>query len=251
MGDDMSDPLARATRALRDKHEAASKDGDPATRDKILERAARDGRERKLGRVVLLPIAATFVLFATWAAATGRLPQFFPSQNTAPAETPPPLPALSLPVGPASASRPASASDAPPAREDAGPPPSASASPPAPSPPLQKTEPLASARGHRPAIAPSALPPRSTSEEDALYASAHAAHFEARDTARALAAWDAYLAKAPHGRFAPEASYNRALCLARLGRNEEARAALEPFASGAMGGYRKDEASSLIERLRD
>jgi hypothetical protein len=37
--------------------------------------------------------------------------------------------------------------------------------------------------------------------------------------------------------------------LVRLGRNAEARTALEPFASGAFGGYRKAEASALLERL--
>jgi hypothetical protein len=75
------------------------------------------------------------------------------------------------------------------------------------------------------------------------------AHFVDHDPARALAGWDAYLGAAPSGPFAPEARYNRALSLIRLGRNAEARTALEPFANGSYGGYRKDEASALLERI--
>ena len=80
-------------------------------------------------------------------------------------------------------------------------------------------------------------------------ACAHAAHFVDHDPARALAAWDAYLRAAPNGEFAPEARYNRALSLVRLGRTAEAQSALEPFATGAYGNYRKTEASALLERL--
>jgi len=68
---------------------------------------------------------------------------------------------------------------------------------------------------------------------------------------RALTAWDAYLAAAPRGQLAPEARYNRALSLVRLGRIAEARAALAPFANGPAGGYRRAEAAALLERLSD
>jgi hypothetical protein len=64
-----------------------------------------------------------------------------------------------------------------------------------------------------------------------------------------LAAWDAYLAAAPNGAFAPEAHYNRALSLIRLGRNAEAKSALAPFASGAYGGYRQAEARALLAHI--
>jgi hypothetical protein len=92
--------------------------------------------------------------------------------------------------------------------------------------------------------APSADP------NDELYRAAHAAHFKRRDFSGALGAWDAYLAAAPRGRFAPEARYNRALCLIRLGRSGEARSALEPFARGAYGTYRRDEAAALLEAMK-
>jgi hypothetical protein len=84
---------------------------------------------------------------------------------------------------------------------------------------------------------------------DALYAQAHALHFRAHDPARALAAWDRYLAAAPadvRAGFVLEARYNRAICLLRLGRRSEAREALRPFASGAWGQYRRDEARALL-----
>ena len=100
-----------------------------------------------------------------------------------------------------------------------------------------------------PSAGPSAKPALDPAHE--LYRAAHRAHFSQHDFARALSAWEAYLAKAPRGRFAIEAEYNRALCLVRLGRSAEARRALEPFADGARGGYRQRDASELVEALAD
>ena len=79
------------------------------------------------------------------------------------------------------------------------------------------------------------------------YGHAHAAHFEADDPRRALALWEAYLRDYPDGAFVPEARFNRALCLVRLGRHVEARAALRPFIDGAYGGYRRREAETLSD----
>lgn len=112
-----------------------------------------------------------------------------------------------------------------------------------------------------PVVVPTSLPdapappkPKPTAtaidHETPLYEAAHDAHFVARDPSRALGAWDAYLAKYPNGRFAPEAKYNRALSLVRLGRRDEAREALAPFADGAHGDYRKREARKLLDTLR-
>jgi len=84
--------------------------------------------------------------------------------------------------------------------------------------------------------------------EDDLFASAQRAHFDQHDPASALHAWDAYLATFPRGRFELEARYNRATTLLRLGRDEEARAALIPFASGP---YRSREARLLLQSLVD
>ena len=85
-----------------------------------------------------------------------------------------------------------------------------------------------------------------------LYAQAHALHFHDRDPARALAAWDRYLAVASRdirSGFVLEARYNRAICLFRLGRREEARQALQPFADGRWGAYRRDDAQALLDEL--
>ncbi|MCW5836592.1 MAG: hypothetical protein KIS78_29615, partial [Labilithrix sp.] len=96
------------------------------------------------------------------------------------------------------------------------------------------------------AAAPSASAP---DPHAALFAEAHRLHFTERDPARALAAWDRYLAVAPDGRFSPEARYNRALALVRLGRHAEATSELAAFARGAYGSYRRDDAQSLLDAL--
>jgi hypothetical protein len=85
-------------------------------------------------------------------------------------------------------------------------------------------------------------------ESDA-YGRAHRAHFVVGVPARALAAWDGYLAAYPRGAFAPEARFNRALCLVRLGRWADAARALDPFARG--DGYRHEEACTLLAWLRE
>lgn len=82
------------------------------------------------------------------------------------------------------------------------------------------------------------------------YREAHRLHFRERDYWAALRAWESYLRTYPEGTFAIEARYNRAICLVRLGRKDEARRALAPFAHGEVGaGYRKTEASELLEAL--
>jgi TolA-binding protein len=85
--------------------------------------------------------------------------------------------------------------------------------------------------------------------ESRAYERAHEAHFVADEPRAALAAWNRYLAAYPRGTFAPEARYNRALCLLRLGRKEAGVAALRPFARGDYGGYRRTEATTLIDWL--
>ena len=110
-----------------------------------------------------------------------------------------------------------------------------------------------------PSPAPIAAPPPATDDAppadpapvEALYQRAHDLHFHGTDYAAALAAWDAYLAAEPHGPFAIEARYNRALCLVRVGKLADARTALEPFAHGDVQprGYRQAEAAALVARI--
>ncbi|MEZ4443115.1 MAG: hypothetical protein R3B72_28735 [Polyangiaceae bacterium] len=82
-----------------------------------------------------------------------------------------------------------------------------------------------------------------------LYGEAHAAHFGGASPSEALAKWNAYLQAEPRGRLVPEAMFNRAICLVKLGRHGEARQALAPFASGRFGSYRQAEAERLLAVL--
>ncbi len=82
-----------------------------------------------------------------------------------------------------------------------------------------------------------------------VYAAAHEAHFVARDWPRALQLWNRYLDLAPTGPLAPEAHFNRAMCLLRQGRLHEAAIELGPFAAGQWGGYRQSEAAQLLAAM--
>jgi len=88
------------------------------------------------------------------------------------------------------------------------------------------------------------------SADDATFARAHRVHFGGGGPSAALAAWDDYLQRFPGGRFVPEAQYNRAIDLLKLGRNAEARDALAPFARGAYGDYRREEATAILRSMR-
>ncbi len=85
---------------------------------------------------------------------------------------------------------------------------------------------------------------------DVIYEFAHRAHFVDRNPTEALPLWDAYLRDAPHGRFVPEAEYNRALCLVRLDRRAEAITALEAIAART-DGYRAVDAMRILTALRN
>lgn len=268
---DRPDPLALATRALKARYDAdAEAPAPPSTRERVLERATADVRQRRVSRLVFLPLAAAFVLFATWAAATGALQRIFQPEvdeqrghalaSNAPPERSAPAATAQPPLLAASTAAP-TPEPAPSASVALATPPVASAPAPATIPSGAQAPARPSATGVASAAPPAVTAPDPTpaataaatgsvpSPEDELYATARRAHFDDRDYGRALAAWDRYLAAAPSGRLAPEARYNRAICLARLGRKDEARAALEPFASGSMGGYRKLEAQKLLDAL--
>ncbi len=139
------------------------------------------------------------------------------------------------------------------------------------------TEPEVSAAEHTapsPEVAvaqkPALLPPTKTDEESAAellrkkqeqeraqadakalaaYRAGHDAQFARGDCKSAVTAYQNYLTNYPGGSFAPEARYNRGVCLANLGRNAEARLALEPFAAGDYGTYRQTSAQALIDAL--
>jgi hypothetical protein len=240
----MSDELLdEASRALRDT-EPASEFEARATRTRVLTGLHQTRVRRRTRLAFLLPIAASFVAVSAWGAASGQARVVLHELERLVGVTP-------SPAGRAKAAAPRRLT-APPILSVAGPEPAA----PAPSPEAAtlpgKLLAIQAASAERVTSSPSSLPGRAERADPnlALYRVAHTAHFVDRDPARALAAWDVYLRAAPNGEFAPEARYNRALSLVRLGRGQEAQSALEPFANGAYGGYRKAEASALLQHLK-
>jgi TolA-binding protein len=240
------DLLAEATRALRETG-AASELEARATRARVMSGLHQTRVRRRTRYAFLLPVAATFVAASAWGAASGNAQLVWASiermtHRSAPAPARAPSnaskSAVQTPLVPPQPPAPAATPD----------PVSAPAPDPTPAPVSAPTPAIPTANPLRAAAATSAQPHGSDAAL-ALYRAAHTAHFVDHDPARALSAWDAYLAAAPNGAFAPEAHYNRALSLVRLGRNTEARSALTPFATGAYGGYRQAEAAALLERL--
>jgi hypothetical protein len=74
-------------------------------------------------------------------------------------------------------------------------------------------------------------------------------HLQDAHSPTAVAAWDDFLRVAPDHPLALEARYNRALALVRAGRTSQARAALLPFATGELNGFRAHEARALLAAL--
>jgi hypothetical protein len=235
MSDDI---LEQATRALRAETEG-NDDSARFTRSRILRSAHRTERRRRSYIAFLLPIAAVLV-GSTAFAASGGVSWKAVARAIGLAE-PAPAPAPPAPQPPA----PTAAFVAP------APPKTETTPEPEPEPEAVPEKPTASVpTAKSPKTTESVAPPEDLSDpEIALYRKAHQLHFSGGSPAAALAAWDGYLAKSPRGRFSAEASYNRAIALARLGRTAEAKAALQPFANGTYGSYRKESAEKLIQGL--
>ena len=275
----MSDFLERATQAAREA--APEHDRAAETRAKIM--AAGRGRVIKRRRLAtwLLPLAAAFVATgalaggARWfganvvvpapqvtatATATPTAPRPVSTGRALPTTTAPEpiasapesLPVVAPPSDPPAPSRvdaplPRVAPSMPVGEAPVSPPVTA---PPAVTAPPPVTAPPANAPADPPAPAPPPVKETIDPAED-LYRAAHEAHFRGGNPSAAIAAWDKYLAAAPNGRFAPEARFNRAMALLRAGRRAEGLSALEPFANGSFGGYRKQEAQRLLDAAKD
>lgn len=258
MSDDLLDEraLADAFRSVREAYDGTNEAADLTLQRALLRTRARERKQRR-ARWIVLPVAAALAASTAWAGVTGRL-----------------APALDALLGALHDGRSVPASSAARATApapSATPPEGVRATPPegvrALTGPLPRSiEPGSTVAGDhaipraaRADTAPSvsaatesSAPLAPSAPEDpnaALLAEAHRLHFTERDPARALVAWDRYLAAAPRGRFVPEARYNRALALVRLGRRAEAEEELSTFAAGAYGAYRRDEAKALLDAL--
>jgi len=95
-----------------------------------------------------------------------------------------------------------------------------------------------------------AVPATQRSSEIDLYARAHELHFHGNDPRAAMQLWTRYLDRFAHGRFVPEAQFNRAVCLVRIGDAAAARRLLTQLASGPGADYPKAQAERLLAELR-
>lgn len=254
------DILSSATRALRE----TTGDADEAarfTRARIMASLHHQRQRRASKLVLLVPLAAILLGGSAWAASGGAVPHVVVQLAeviglTAPAQPAEEQAALAPAAPVASAAdriEPAvvDPADLEPAAEPEPEPARVEEEPPAVAPVAPPVAPIAQRPAPSAAQAPQPAVDAEGTEAYELYRKAHRAHFEAHDPAAALSAWDAYLRAAPGGRFALEASYNRGICLVRLGRASEARQVLRPFADGAYGGYRQAEAQKLVAALEE
>jgi TolA-binding protein len=244
MSDDL---LEAATRALRDEGAADDADGR-FTRARVMASLHQGRVKRRTRLAFILPLAACLAAGTAWGAATGRLPAVFRAVGQfvgyAP-RAPEPAPRAATPSVRGKSAAPGAASSAAAAAMSS--PPAEPVATPVAEPKLEPVAPAPPAPASSLKAAASASAAFRDSDGD-LYQLAHQAHFTEHDYARALAGWSAYLEAAPNGRFSIEARYNRAICLLRLGRDAEARQALEPFAAGKLG-YRQAEARKLLDEL--
>jgi tetratricopeptide (TPR) repeat protein len=267
------DLLERATRALR----AAPPPSDEELRIEraVLLRAHRTAAQKKSKSRALrwvLPLAAVLTAGSALAATTGQIeravavvsewlgkePTEQPrrakhvrsreeavrSARPLPAPTPAPI---VIPPEPALEPQPAPTLSPTPAPTPA---PRRAAPKPAHDKSERSTAVAAEAPAEEPPAAEPVAPEPAANPDLIRYREAHRLHFRERDFWAALRAWESYLSTYPEGTFAIEARYNRAICLVRLGRKDEAKRALAPFASGEVArGYRKTEASELLKAL--
>lgn len=241
----MTDPLKDAVHALRSTTSGEESGAGHYTRARVLAAIRQKQRRRVLNVAFGIPLAALLIGSGAWASQqrlTHWVEQISISLGL---RSPPALPkAPVVPVTRAPVSSPRMTTQS--LTTDAG----------SPAPELQPSAPSSSTAviEQSPKEEPRRIAPAKSSDSPAselelsLYEQAHRMHFVQRDPLQALAAWNEYLRRVPRGRFAVEAHYNRAVCLVRLGRHEEAKAALSPFAAGVYAGYRQAEARALIEQ---
>ncbi len=238
------DLVGRAARVARDRHDG-SRESAQHTETRIL--FALQARSKRRSRLPLIAVPLVAALLASTAFGTtagARLRAQLTSSVQSLFGTTAAKPGVPGP------------SRAAPAPQVAGAvAPEAAPEPPALAPPAvlaARATPKLRAASSASALAVVVAPPApSVSDADiaALYRAAHRAQFAGSDPAHALELWDRYLSAAPNGSLSPEARYNRAITLIRLGRKSEAAQALAPFARGDYGTYRQSEARALQTTL--
>lgn len=235
------DLLERATRAFA--AETAERGPDELRLQQTLRRLEHAERtapsRRRTLRTLYWTLAALCVGMGAWANATGRMHSWFESEPE-----PPPAPAAPAERKPAPRASAPAPIEAPPAAEPApAPEPEPPPRSPAPSPKVLPAQPPRS-------LEPPAPPAPPAPSVDDVYREAHRAHFNQRNYAAALPLWERYLELAgPDHVLLPEARFNRAIALYRLEQWAAARRALEPFANGEYGRYRREDAQRLLEAI--
>jgi TolA-binding protein len=267
----MDDVLDRSIRAYREENPGTALDANAVRRRILVGAGVR--RHRRLFFVrFAVPIAATFCVSVavaashgglprlddvrewlgiaeTQASATTAAPEHFRSAPVARPEAPATAPAIvpSAPVeAPPESEPPAEPVPVPVLERRTSPAPLPRATSPVPAPPrgsLAPAEPRPEGTSRVPDTRPNLL-----TADLAHYEQAHRLHFHGADPAAALRAWDAYLARYPAGTFAPEARFNRAVCLLRLGRRAEAKGILTPIAESSFA-YGRERARALLTAM--
>jgi TolA-binding protein len=231
------DALAPFLQAYRAENPGAALDALGVRRRVLVGIGARQ-RRRFLALRFALPVAATFIGSVALAASHGALPRFDEVREWLG------VAAADPPAKTSETTRRSRATGAP--RSAPTPPVVESPSPAEPPVPLSFDD-LPAEPEHGPR-APDA--PRDPLSADlAAYREAHELHFRGGDPGRALVAWDAFLASHPKGTFAPEARFNRAICLLRLGRRSEAMSVLIPIADSSGPAYGRERARALLEAM--
>src|SRR5690606_348162 len=92
-------------------------------------------------------------------------------------------------------------------------------------------------------------PPPERDPELRHFRSAHDLHYKQSSPTAAISAYRDYHTRYPSGRFVPEARYNIALGTLKLGRHDEAKRLLAPFAAGRYGSNRQAAAKALLDSL--
>jgi hypothetical protein len=252
----MTDRVERALRGLREQESGAHPHAEETLQRVLAERRMAKRSWRRSARL-WIPIAAVLACSTAalaWMETFGAKPAPLSAADEAAKlhrGVVPPGPSTGIALPPPAPSVTSTSEQV--AVEEKEPLPAPAPLPPRPV-PSHRVSPAASASAMTSAVAASDAPPSSPtagneSSEADVYARAHRLHFDGDNAPGALSAWDDYLLRFPDGRFAPDARYNRAIDLLKLRRYAEARAALQPFADGAFGGYHRDDARELLRSM--